>query len=388
MRLCASAQCARGASGDARSSGGGGGRGSISGGGGASGERTSSDARNSEARRQQRGAARRGGGSRSGSSRRALLAGLAGAGAGLALPRAAQAAVPDVAPAPGLAGALARALPFPLAGLPLQPEPVRFPRGNLDQRFAVLLMRSGYDAMDALDFVPRQTFEANFWKLRQSELEGYNLLYAPLRMRQGDLTDPLYLDFISFAQYAAISQEMRRPAHVFQEYYEDCQGVGDDEPCESGTRTVTRPPQFDDDAALPQSFFRVAGDLIYDGLRNGFRGEQFGGPPPAPRGADVAALAAGAGALLDVMVGRGYALRAEVGDVAPAPGGGPGGGFTVRVTGPCNLWSMAALGARRALVTNAYDVMAVDAWLHASGRAGAFELQLTESGLEERWTVA
>ncbi|KAF8072882.1 iolC [Scenedesmus sp. PABB004] len=132
----------------------------------------------------------------------------------------------------------------------------------------------------------------------------------------------------------------------------------------------------------------AAGDLIYDGLRNGFRGEQFGGPPPAPRGADVAALAAGAGALLDVMVGRGYALRAEVGDVAPAPGGGPGGGFTVRVTGPCNLWSMAALGARRALVTNAYDVMAVDAWLHASGRAGAFELQLTESGLEERWTAA
>lgn len=30
--------------------------------------------------------------------------------------------------------------------------------------------------------------QAKFWKLRQSELEGYNLLYAPLKMRQGDLT--------------------------------------------------------------------------------------------------------------------------------------------------------------------------------------------------------
>lgn len=48
--------------------------------------------------------------------------------------------------------------------------------------------------------------QARFWKLRQSELEGYNLLYSPLRMRQGDLTDPLYFDFISFSQYATISR--------------------------------------------------------------------------------------------------------------------------------------------------------------------------------------
>lgn len=67
-------------------------------------------------------------------------------------------------------------------------------RKPLDQRFAVLLMRSSYDAVDHLDFVPRHLFEANFWKLRQSELEGYNYLYNPLKMRQGDLTGrwPLY----------------------------------------------------------------------------------------------------------------------------------------------------------------------------------------------------
>ena len=34
------------------------------------------------------------------------------------------------------------------------PSPVLFPRRNLDQRFAVLLMRSSYDAADDLDFVP------------------------------------------------------------------------------------------------------------------------------------------------------------------------------------------------------------------------------------------
>lgn len=52
-------------------------------------------------------------------------------------------------------------------------------------------MRSSYDAVDQLDFVPRQSFEAKFWKLRQSELEGYNYLYDPLKMRQGDLTGEL-----------------------------------------------------------------------------------------------------------------------------------------------------------------------------------------------------
>lgn len=37
---------------------------------------------------------------------------------------------------------------------PEQPEPVRFPRRALDQRFAVLLMQSSYRAVDALDFIP------------------------------------------------------------------------------------------------------------------------------------------------------------------------------------------------------------------------------------------
>lgn len=101
----------------------------------------------------------------------------------------------------------------------VQPEAVRFPRKPLQLNFAVLLMRSSYDAVDALDFIPMERFEvssarrqgpqarahqsspigalgrppkqANFWKLRQSELDPYNNQYAPLKFRAGDLTDPL-----------------------------------------------------------------------------------------------------------------------------------------------------------------------------------------------------
>ena len=42
----------------------------------------------------------------------------------------------------------------------LPPEPVQFPRKPLDLKFAVLLMRSSYEATDDLDFIPMDQFQA------------------------------------------------------------------------------------------------------------------------------------------------------------------------------------------------------------------------------------
>ena len=36
------------------------------------------------------------------------------------------------------------------------------------------------------------------------------------QVRQGELSDPLYFDFISFAQYATVCQELARPRQVFK----------------------------------------------------------------------------------------------------------------------------------------------------------------------------
>lgn len=47
-------------------------------------------------------------------------------------------------------------------------------------------------------------------------MESYNLQYAPLKPRQGELTDPLYFDFISFSQYATIAREMGKGRQVFE----------------------------------------------------------------------------------------------------------------------------------------------------------------------------
>lgn len=38
--------------------------------------------------------------------------------------------------------------------------------------------------------------------------------YEPLRFRQGDLTDPLYFDFISYAQFLAVNKEMKQGQQV------------------------------------------------------------------------------------------------------------------------------------------------------------------------------
>ena len=46
---------------------------------------------------------------------------------------------------------------------PAPPEPVRFPRRGLDQRFAVLLMQSSYRAVDALDFIPMVWHASDLW---------------------------------------------------------------------------------------------------------------------------------------------------------------------------------------------------------------------------------
>lgn len=132
-----------------------------------------------------------------------------------------------------------------------------------------------------------------------------------------------------------------------------------------------------------------AGDLIYAGLSQGFRGEAFGGPQPCPPGASLAQLAAGVQALLDVMVAQGYALNAAVTDVVEQPrSSGGSGSFRISIQGPCNLWGLRALGARRSLVINAYSAMVVDAFLRASGRPGVVEVELTDAGVEERWRVA
>lgn len=189
-------------------------------------------------------------------------------------------------------------------------------------------------------------------------------------------------------------------------------GDDDSDACaETLTRVVRRPAQYQDDAALPARFGEQAGARIYAGLRDGFRGEQFNGPPPARAGASLDELLAGAKRLLQIFEEKGYCLKAEISDVVAggdggddlggglssgggsgssgSGGGGSGGGgtFTVTINGPATLWGLRALATQNAAIANAHDALALAAYFEASGRACERELELTDTGYVERWRV-
>ncbi|KAL2652578.1 hypothetical protein R1flu_020706 [Riccia fluitans] len=216
--------------------------------------------------------------------------------------------------------------------VPGPPEPVQFPRKNLSMKFAVLLMRSAYEAVDDLDFVPMNKFQQKFWKLRQSELEPYTLQYKPLKVKYGDLTDPLYFDFISFSQFATISQEIRNSEVVFQEK------VG----ANGETRTVRRDASLSDNSKLPTAFIKRAGDLIYQRLVEGFEDQSFNAPSPLPEGSSFDTIVVGVRKVLQILVDQGYALKAVVDQVEPSSDA-LGGKFRVKVDGGATLWGLQTL---------------------------------------------
>ncbi|KAK9902243.1 hypothetical protein WJX75_009231 [Coccomyxa subellipsoidea] len=268
-----------------------------------------------------------------------------------------------------------------------QPEPVLFPRRALNQIFAVLLMRSAYEAVDTLDFIPMDRFQAQFWKLRQAEYEPYLTQRLPLKVRQGDLTDPSYFDFISFAQLATISREIPLGQQAFEEFCEDCEGQ---------KKNIQRSAALQSNAALPAAFERATGDMIYNGLLTGFRGVQFGAPEPSPARTPIEELAGNAQRILDIFAANGYAIKATISDVVPSRSCGSvewhgacpsAGSFRVRLEGPATLWGTAALENRRA-IASAYDAMAVEAYLRRSGCSATYSIRYTDTAIEEFWTVA
>lgn len=85
------------------------------------------------------------------------------------------------------------------------------------------------------------------------------ITFTGVRIKQGDLTDPDYFDFISFAQYATVAMAIRNGRDFFEEK------VG----AEGEKITVQRDPDFKDNARLPEEHARRVGDkiLVSEGMR-------------------------------------------------------------------------------------------------------------------------
>ena len=232
------------------------------------------------------------------------------------------------------------------------------------------------------------------------------------RPPQGDLSDPAYLDFISWAQWSAFDDALDRARADFAEA---C-AVDDDPGCatppggRAAVRRVVREGGLPEGGlkALAEELRARAGDAVLGNLRAGFQGVSFNPPPPPAAGACLGEVAASVQGLLDVLMAHGYALSARVTARVGGVGGTDGaaaepaspaqrasppascpaaGTLAVRVEGSALQWGCAARQAR-GLDPNALDVLATAALLRAGGVAAHLaRVRVTDAGVEQEWEV-
>lgn len=94
-----------------------------------------------------------------------------------------------------------------------------------------------------------------------AEYEPYVNTLGPGIVQQGDLTDPYYFDFISFAQYLTINREITQdPPLVFEE--KQPVEVGDDQPQKFVNMVVRRDPSITNDMLEPEHSRRVGEAIL------------------------------------------------------------------------------------------------------------------------------
>jgi len=281
-----------------------------------------------------------------------------------------------------------------------RPPPVKIPRTFLLRPFSVLLMRSSYETMDELDFVPTDKFQKEFFLLRSTEWEKY---LAETDAKQGDLSDAMYFDFISAAQYATITQELRRAQSVFEER------TG----AEGTVSVVKRDALLQDNDLLPPAFYERVGDKVYEALVANFSGPDFYSQPPLPcSSGELGCVVDGFKQLYKVVVEAGYALdyKAEdrgatsVGEYKEAEAKlgawrertrntfkvpeikGEGRKLRVTLQAPCTLWGRQWLGMQ-GYMHNDHDVMVAMSYLRKSGRAAVVSTSVDQNSIVREYTL-
>lgn len=234
-----------------------------------------------------------------------------------------------------------------------RPKPPKVLRPKLDLDFAVLLMRSSYNILDELDVVAMDQFQRDFFLIRQSEYEPYVSQLGAGFVKQGDLTDPYYFDFISFAQYKAINREITvEPAYVFEE--KQPVEVGEGEPQKFVTRVIRRDPALSNEALPSEHSRRVGGQILkrFDAL---FGGSKSGLPEYSGRRPTPSELRAALEQLVKLFLLNGFAWAGDAAIVSESLGKSNGKlEVCLTLTSPATIWGGQSLHNERASVQNDY----------------------------------
>eukprot|EP01031_Cornospumella_fuschlensis_P037613 gene37613-45690_t len=236
-----------------------------------------------------------------------------------------------------------------------RPQQIYLARQRMSLPFAVLLMRSSYNSMDELDCVPMNEFQKQFFLFRQTEWEDYHNKHP--NVLQGDLADPAYFDFISFAQYATISAQLREAKQSFVELVN---ASGD-------AVVVKRPFRYSDDAALPLFHSALVGDKLLDAFYEKYwqilpNNQTFDTLRSLQSKLDF--FIESAPSLLDIFVMNSYALSMTVSVQSRSADGAL---LLLTSAVPANLWSLQLLQQRRELPANDFEVKLLDAFARRCG---------------------
>ena len=220
----------------------------------------------------------------------------------------------------------------------LRPKPPKVLRTRMNLDFAVLLMRSSYNAVDEIDIVPMQQFQKDFFLVRQAEYQYYANSLGPGAMQQGDLADPNYFDFISFAQYSTISREINDPAVIFEE--QQPVEVGEDQPQQFNTVVIKRDPSLST-KELVCRHTELVGNAILDKLVEKFGSTASAIPMETSGRPSPIALLASVKQMVNLFVINGFAYdgTASITKIGKKESDASGTEFSIVATSPATLWS-------------------------------------------------
>ena len=236
-----------------------------------------------------------------------------------------------------------------------RPGPINVPRKRLELPFAVQLMRSSYNTADELDFVAMDEFQKDFFKYRSYEWEDYRAKHP--NILQGDLTDPNYFDFITFAQYAVINEKMKNAKVEFVEKFN----------ADGDTRVVRKEIS---NALLAPTHSSKVGNFLLDYIidtytPNGLVPKGIGEKKSTKKFVEDVNM------IMDVFTINGYCLDSEVVHIMENGGGSSSGSsendsdrkllarLTLKL--PANLWSFQVLKGMKAPLLNEFSLKVIGA---------------------------
>lgn len=252
----------------------------------------------------------------------------------------------------------------------LRPKPPKVLRRKLSQDFAVLLMRSSYNALDEMDCVAMDQFQRDFFLIRVSEYETYcNNLGAGL-VKQGDLTDAYYFDFISFIQYKTINREVTKdPQFIFEEQQmipEDSEEPSFKSNGAARFRPVIikRDPKLTNKLLIP-THQAMVGATILDKLDATFNATEVSIPKVGYK-PDSITLLSGLRQIVTLFLINGYAFKGEIASIAGS-GGGVLAIYQVTLNAPATLWGGKVLQQEGDPIDNDFLLKTLNEFIKRSG---------------------